>query len=47
MLAVLVALLAFVALLVAGAWVVGDLVARFFVRTTADFLDAVESARRL
>ncbi len=47
MLEVLVALLAFIALLVAGAWIVGDLVARYLVRATADFLDAVESARRL
>ena len=46
MLEVLVALLALTALLVAACWVAGDLVSRFFVRTTADFLDAVESARK-
>lgn len=46
MLEVLIALLAFIALLVAASWVAGDLVSRFFVRTTADFLDAVESVRK-
>lgn len=46
MLEVLVALLAFIALLVAGAWLLGGVVARFFVRATADFLAAVESERR-
>ena len=46
MLEVLIALLVFIALLVAACWVAGDLVSRFFVRATADFLDAVESARK-
>ena len=46
MLEALVVLLAFIALLVAAAWVAGDFLARFFVRATADFLDAVESARK-
>lgn len=46
MLDVLVVLLAFIALLVAVSWVAGDFLARFFVRATADFLDAVESARK-
>lgn len=46
MLEVVVALLAFIALLVAACWVAGDFLARFFVRATADFLDAVESERK-
>lgn len=46
MLEVVVVLLAFIALLVAICWVAGDFLARFFVRATADFLDAVESARK-
>ncbi len=46
MLEFVVALLAFIALLVAACWVAGDLVSRFFVRAAADFLDAVESARK-
>ena len=46
MLDVLVALLAFIGLLVAASWVTGDVLARFTVRATADFLDAVESARK-
>lgn len=46
MLEVVVALLAFIALLVAACWVAGDFLARLFVRATADFLDAVESARK-
>ena len=46
MLGVVVALFAFIVLLVAACWVAGDFLARFFVRATADFLDAVESARK-
>jgi len=46
MLEVAVGLLVFSALLVAGAWVLGDLVARYFIRATADLLDAVASARQ-
>lgn len=46
MLELVVALLAFIALLVAASWVVGDVLARFVVRATADFVDAVELARR-
>ncbi len=46
MLEALVALLAFIALLVAACWVAGDFLARFSVRAAADFMDAVESARK-
>lgn len=46
MLEVLVVLLVAIALLVAASRIVGGLLARFLVRVTADFVDAVESARQ-
>ncbi|MCY3931389.1 MAG: hypothetical protein OXH70_06710 [Acidobacteria bacterium] len=46
MLEAVVGLLVLVVLLGGVSWVVGSFVARFLIRATADFLDAVESERR-